>query len=74
MLEALNASWTTSQNSMIPLEAERCFPKGPTAGPYRMIPRSENKPEEVLQPEKKEGALKRWLSRRYVFNTILRRR
>ncbi|KAF8539033.1 hypothetical protein BDD12DRAFT_883485 [Trichophaea hybrida] len=61
-LDSLNASWTTTKNSMIPQEAN-CFPPGPTAGPYRMNPRSVKKVEGEVVVVKKEGALKRWLSR-----------
>ncbi|KAF8244034.1 hypothetical protein K440DRAFT_636568 [Wilcoxina mikolae CBS 423.85] len=73
MIDSLNASWTTTKNSMIPQEAN-CFPPGPTAGPYRMNPRSEKKVEEEVVVVKKEGTLKRWLSRSSSKSVLVEKR
>lgn len=50
--QALKGSWTPRRGSMIPLEAEKALPKGPTASPYRVAPLEKPKLSEVLvQPK-----------------------
>ena len=50
--QALKGSWTPRRGSMIPLEAEKALPKGPTAGPYRVAPLEKPKSSEALAQPK----------------------
>lgn len=62
----LNASWTTRTTSMIPEEAVKNFPAGPTEGGYRTFPPVPKKTEKEEEVQVKKGSwLEKKFSRRY---------